>query len=77
VDQAKRSNTALDGITDVVATHFGFEAGKITFAVLSHRLCEGRNLIIEFRYGDDVDQARAQLAAEQVQLPVEGAALLR
>jgi hypothetical protein len=64
------------GGVELPGTHFGFEAGKIILAVLSHRLCEGRNLVIEFRYGDDVDQARAQLA-EQVQLPVESAALLR
>jgi hypothetical protein len=33
---------------------------------------EGRNLVIEFRY-----ERGPELAAEQVRLPVEGAALLR
>jgi hypothetical protein len=33
---------------------------------------EGRNLVIEFRY-----ERVPELAAEQVRLPVEGAALLR
>src|SRR5215813_12036338 len=73
-------NVAAQGVTKVV--HIGWltaqqasslvpyvEAMRIALADLGY--VEGRNLVIEFRYGDDVIERVPELAAELVRLPVD------
>jgi putative ABC transport system substrate-binding protein len=45
------------------------EAMRTALADLGH--VEGRNLVIEFRYGDDMIERVPELAAELVRLPVD------